>query len=192
MIARPRTSKITFNPGTPIENRALRGLDLDIPDGPVRHRHRLQRRRQVDLPQRAQRRPAVDRGRIDIDGDDVTRRPAAQRADLVARVFQDPMAGTCEALTIEENMALAEARGRAPRPGPGGRPAAGATTVPREAAHPQPRPGEPARRPHGPAVRRPAPGGEPADGVAASPRASCCSTSTPRRSTRGRPSSCWS
>ena len=31
---------------------------------------------------------------------------------MVARVFQDPMAGTCEALTIEENMALALARGR--------------------------------------------------------------------------------
>jgi putative ABC transport system ATP-binding protein len=29
----------------------------------------------------------------------------------VARVFQDPMAGTCEGLTIEENMALAWKRG---------------------------------------------------------------------------------
>ena len=29
----------------------------------------------------------------------------------VARVFQDPMAGTCEDLTIEENMALAQLRG---------------------------------------------------------------------------------
>ena len=37
--------------------------------------------------------------------------PAAQRAGLVARVFQDPMAGTCESLTIEENMALAWKRG---------------------------------------------------------------------------------
>ena len=34
-----------------------------------------------------------------------------QRSDLVARVFQDPMAGTCESLTIEENMALAWKRG---------------------------------------------------------------------------------
>ena len=43
---------------------------------------------------------------------DVTRWPAAARARLVARVFQDPMAGTCATLTIEENMALADARGR--------------------------------------------------------------------------------
>jgi putative ABC transport system ATP-binding protein len=33
------------------------------------------------------------------------------RAERVARVFQDPMAGTCEDLTIEENMALARQRG---------------------------------------------------------------------------------
>ncbi|RAB01591.1 ABC transporter ATP-binding protein, partial [Burkholderia multivorans] len=25
--------KLTFNPGTPIETRALRGLSLEIPDG---------------------------------------------------------------------------------------------------------------------------------------------------------------
>ena len=53
----------------------------------------------------------IDSGRIDIDGIDVTRKAAWERANLVARVFQDPMAGTCEALTIEENMALAMARG---------------------------------------------------------------------------------
>ncbi|HCL85278.1 MAG TPA: ABC transporter ATP-binding protein, partial [Comamonadaceae bacterium] len=49
----------------------------------------------------------VDSGRIAIDGLDVTRQPVWSRAQRVARVFQDPMAGTCEDLTIEENMALA-------------------------------------------------------------------------------------
>lgn len=53
----------------------------------------------------------VDEGRIIIDDTDVTRWPARRRASLMARVFQDPMAGTCENLTIEENMALAYARG---------------------------------------------------------------------------------
>ena len=38
--------------------------------------------------------------------------PAPARAALIARVFQDPPAGTCEAPTIEENLALAAARGR--------------------------------------------------------------------------------
>jgi putative ABC transport system ATP-binding protein len=34
-----------------------------------------------------------------------------QRAALVARVFQDPRTGTCENLSIEENLALARKRG---------------------------------------------------------------------------------
>ncbi len=37
--------------------------------------------------------------------------PVWDRAERVARVVQDPMAGTCEDLTIEENMALAQRRG---------------------------------------------------------------------------------
>ena len=53
----------------------------------------------------------VDSGRIDIDGVDMTRKPVWARSSKVARVFQDPMAGTCEDLTIEENMALAQLRG---------------------------------------------------------------------------------
>ncbi len=34
-----------------------------------------------------------------------------RRAALVARVFQDPLAGSCADLSIEENLALAAARG---------------------------------------------------------------------------------
>ena len=53
----------------------------------------------------------IDSGQILIDDEDVTRKPVWARANRVARVFQDPMAGTCEDLTIEENMALAQRRG---------------------------------------------------------------------------------
>ena len=103
---------ITFNPGTPIENRALRGLNLTIPSGQFvsvigsngAGKSTLLNAVSGDLP--------VDQGSVAIDGVDVTRKQAWQRANLVARVFQDPMAGTCEALTIEENMALAMARGK--------------------------------------------------------------------------------
>ncbi|MEE9445782.1 MAG: ATP-binding cassette domain-containing protein, partial [Cocleimonas sp.] len=35
-----------------------------------------------------------------------------QRAKLISRVFQDPLAGSCENLSIEENMALAWYRGQ--------------------------------------------------------------------------------
>jgi putative ABC transport system ATP-binding protein len=104
--------KITFNPGTPIENPALRGLSLEIPTGQFvavigsngAGKSTFLNAISGDL--------LVDSGSIEIDGVDVTRKQAWDRAGMVARVFQDPMAGTCEALTIEENMALAMARGR--------------------------------------------------------------------------------
>ncbi len=47
-----------------------------------------------------------------IDEIDVTKQSVDQRANLCARVFQAPLAGTCRALTIEENMALAYMRGK--------------------------------------------------------------------------------
>ncbi len=102
---------ITFNPGTPIETRALRGMSLEIPAGQFvtvigsngAGKSTFLNAISGDL--------GVDSGRIAIDGLDVTRQPVWSRAQRVARVFQDPMAGTCEDLTIEENMALAQQRG---------------------------------------------------------------------------------
>ena len=54
----------------------------------------------------------VDRGRVEIDGRDVTRQPAYERARLVGRVSQDPRAGTAGNLSVEQNMALALLRGQ--------------------------------------------------------------------------------
>ena len=51
-------------------------------------------------------------GKIDIDGIDVTALSAHQRANCLARVFQDPLIGSCGDLTIAENMALAHRRGK--------------------------------------------------------------------------------
>ncbi|MCQ9326383.1 ABC transporter ATP-binding protein [Neisseria dentiae] len=104
--------KVTFNAGTPIENPAMRGMSLHIRDGEFvtvigsngAGKSTFLNAISGDLP--------VDSGSIRIDGQDVTRLPAHKRAHLVARVFQDPLAGTCEALSIEENMALAYSRGR--------------------------------------------------------------------------------
>ncbi len=42
----------------------------------------------------------------------VTTWKTPRRAKLVARVFQNPLAGSCAQLTVEENLALAERRGR--------------------------------------------------------------------------------
>lgn len=53
-----------------------------------------------------------DSGTVSINGLDVTRWPEYRRAGLIARVFQDPLLGTCPSATIEQNMALAIRRGR--------------------------------------------------------------------------------
>ncbi len=103
---------MTFNAGTPIETRALRGMSLEIPSGQFvtvigsngAGKSTFLNAVSGDLP--------VDSGRLEIDGVDVTRQPVWVRAQRVARVFQDPLAGTCEDLTIEENMSLAWSRGQ--------------------------------------------------------------------------------
>ena len=102
---------LTFNPGTPIETCALRGMSLEIPGGQfvtVIGSNGAGKSSFLNAISGEQR---VDSGRVEIDGVDVTRQPVWERARHVARVFQDPMAGTCENLTVEENLALAEARG---------------------------------------------------------------------------------
>ena len=53
-------------------------------------------------------------GSIFIDGKDIQRTSHSARAALVSRVFQDPNTGVCPELTIAENMALANSRGRWP------------------------------------------------------------------------------
>ena len=47
--------EVTFGRGTALETRALRGIDLRVRKGRVRDRDRLQRGRQVDAPERADR-----------------------------------------------------------------------------------------------------------------------------------------
>ena len=103
---------LTFNPGTPIEMRALRGLSLEIPSGQFVAVIGSNGAGKSTFLNSISGDYIVDSGSITIDGEDVTRKTAWQRADKVARVFQDPMAGTCENLTIEENMSLAMCRGQ--------------------------------------------------------------------------------
>jgi putative ABC transport system ATP-binding protein len=103
---------VTFNPGSPVENHVLRGLNITIPEGQFvcvigsngAGKSTLLNALSGDL--------FIDVGSISIDDRDITGMPVWERAQFVSRVFQDPMAGTCDSLTIEENMALAIGRGR--------------------------------------------------------------------------------
>lgn len=103
---------VVFGRGTPLEKRALAGIDLTIPEGAFVTVIGSNGAGKSTLLGALAGDVAADAGRILIGGADVTRWPTARRAALVARVFQDPLAGSCASLTVEENMALAAARGR--------------------------------------------------------------------------------
>jgi putative ABC transport system ATP-binding protein len=49
----------------------------------------------------------LDRGRILLNGENITYKPEHRRAAVIGRLFQDPIKGTAPDMTIEENLALA-------------------------------------------------------------------------------------
>ena len=103
---------VTFNPGTVIETQALRGLSLTIPDGQFVTMIGSNGSGKSTFLNVLAGEIFAERGQVIVGEDDVTTSSTSERAGLVSRVFQDPMAGTCEGLTIEENMALAQVRGQ--------------------------------------------------------------------------------
>lgn len=103
--------QLTFNQGTPIENHVLRGLNLNISEGEFVTIIGSNGAGKSSLLNVISGDLIADSGHVIINNKDVTRWPAWKRAGMVARVFQDPMVGTCENLTIEENLAIAYNRG---------------------------------------------------------------------------------
>lgn len=104
--------QVTFNPGTILENKALRGIDLVVPEHQFLTVIGSNGAGKSTLLGAVTGETPMIGGRVMIDETDVTKKSVDKRAKLCSRVFQDPLAGTCGALTIEENMALAYMRGR--------------------------------------------------------------------------------
>ena len=107
-----RDLRVNFNPGTPLETPVLRGVSLQIPAGQFATVIGGNGAGKSTLLNALAGEVALTGGAIAIDGQDVTGWGVARRARWVARVFQDPLAGTCAELTVEENFALAAARGK--------------------------------------------------------------------------------
>lgn len=55
---------------------------------------------------------SADSGSVFFDGRDITRLSEYKRAAFIGRVYQNPQMGTCPDLTITENMALADNKGK--------------------------------------------------------------------------------
>lgn len=102
----------TFNPRTPLENPVLRGISLTLEPGEFVTVIGSNGAGKSTLLNAIAGEVRVDSGVVLVNGEDVSRLPAYKRGAQVARVFQDPLAGTCAHLTIEENLALAMKRGQ--------------------------------------------------------------------------------
>lgn len=104
--------QVTFNPGTILENKALRGVSLDVPEHQFLTVIGSNGAGKSTLLGAVTGETPMVGGQVVIDDLDVTKLSVHRRAQQCARVFQDPLAGTCGDLTIEENMALAYIRGK--------------------------------------------------------------------------------
>ena len=101
---------VTFNRGTALEKKALQGLDLKICQGEFVTVIGGNGAGKSTLLAVLCGEVVPTSGQVLIDNVDVTAWPVWRRTDWVARVFQDPMVGTCSSLSIEENLALASRR----------------------------------------------------------------------------------
>lgn len=108
-----------FYAGTADERRALDGVDLTLEQGDFCVVIGSNGAGKSSLLNAVSGKLPLDEGRIEINGDDLTRLPVHRRAAHIARVFQDPMIGTAPSMSVAENMLLAELRGHRPRLVPG-------------------------------------------------------------------------
>ena len=102
----------TFNKGTINEKKALNGVNLHLDPGDfVTIIGGNGAGKSTTLNMVAGVYP-IDQGTIILDGKDISDLPEYKRAYMLGRVFQDPMMGTAAGMQIEENMAMANHRGK--------------------------------------------------------------------------------
>jgi len=102
-----------FHRSTPDEVRALDRVDLDLTRGSFTVVLGTNGSGKSTLLGAAAGSLRATRGKVFLDGRDVTRWPEQRRAALIGRVFQNPFMGTASNLSVAENLALAGRRGGA-------------------------------------------------------------------------------
>ncbi len=102
----------TFNPGTINEKVALNNLSLQVEEGDFITVIGGNGAGKSTLMNAICGVFYPDDGKIMLDGNDITYLPEHKRAKYLGRVFQDPMMGTSANMGIDENLALANRRGK--------------------------------------------------------------------------------
>jgi putative tryptophan/tyrosine transport system ATP-binding protein len=110
-----RDLRRTFHAGTPDERLALDGVSVTLAPGDFAVVIGGNGAGKSTFLNAIAGEVRLDEGSIRIDGRDVTTEPTHRRAKALARVFQDPQVGTAGSMTIEENLSIAERRGRGNR-----------------------------------------------------------------------------
>ena len=101
-----------FNQGTQDEKRALDGFSLEVADSDFITIIGSNGAGKTTLLNVIAGTVAADEGQLIVDGRDVTRWPDYKMARFISRVFQSPTMGTAGEMTIEENLCMAELRGK--------------------------------------------------------------------------------
>lgn len=111
MLEIVKVSKL-FNPGTVDEKTALVGANLIMKPGDfitVIGSNGAGKSTLMNIISGVMK---PDAGEVRIDGLNISHLSEHQRSRWIGRVFQDPMAGTAPRMSIEENLAIAYARGK--------------------------------------------------------------------------------
>jgi putative ABC transport system ATP-binding protein len=101
-----------FNSGTQDEKRALDDFSLEVADGDFITIIGSNGAGKTTLLNVIAGTETPDEGQLIVDGQDVTKWPDFQMAKYISRVFQSPTMGTAGEMTIEENLCMAELRGK--------------------------------------------------------------------------------
>ncbi len=102
--------KKTFERGTPNEKLALDCVNLEVPQGDFITVLGSNGAGKSTLFNAILGKFRLDRGKIILDGEDITRQKDYQRALNIGCLYQNPLRGTAPNMTIEENLALAYTR----------------------------------------------------------------------------------
>jgi putative ABC transport system ATP-binding protein len=104
--------KKTFNPSTVDEKVAINGIDLEARQGDFVTIIGSNGAGKSTLLNLIAGSYLPDGGDIFIESRNVTRLPEHRRARYLGRIFQNPLMGTASSMTIEENLAMADLRGK--------------------------------------------------------------------------------
>ncbi len=101
---------VTFNPGTAMEKKALKSVNLTVNDGDFVTVIGSNGAGKSTLLNSIFGLTKISGGSIILNRKDITDQPTYKRAKEIGILFQNPLLGTAPDMTIEENLVLASAK----------------------------------------------------------------------------------